>query len=294
MTDPVKSEYNLITLFQRLVDRLDRIEQKDWFKLQELSQVLLEDFEKGVLSWDSEKGYKRFKLTLERLASEEENAKKRILRYRDELEKRGLDKNDHEYVMARECLAVIEYTISELLVILVYNYPERLKNRPDFRKKILERLQYFPKKERVRQHLLNIAEEEKMVKGRESKINSLSTKEGTLATETLPDRLEDIFKYPKDYQRSIDVLKVISPPLLNKSEEWLGNSKGAICLWIDLLKKEGIIKVFSDKVYANLISSQFNFSIDPSNFRRTHKRAEDTYLHDLRQLVSKLSQNSRL
>lgn len=105
--------------------------------------------------------------------------------------------------------------------------------------------------------------------------------------------LKDIFKNEDNYQLSVDILKRTSPPLLNKNEVWIGDRKGAICLWVDLLKREDYIKFLSDDIYAKLISEKFRFSIDSSNFRKTHKQAEEKYFWQLKDFISKLSQNSQ-
>lgn len=180
----MKSEHDLINKFQRLLNRLNLIEQKDWFELQELSQLLLKDFEEGVLSWNPDIGYKKLKITLERLAGEEDSAKKLILNFKHNSDSKGQDQYDTNYLDVKETWAVIEHTISELLILLVYYYPDRLRNRPDFRKRILERIQYSPNKERVRQRLLNIAEEDK----REKKVDPKKK-----LNNSIPNYSKDVF-----------------------------------------------------------------------------------------------------
>lgn len=148
----MKYKRELLQKFNLLLNRIKKLTDKDWIELQNLSDAFLEDFEKNIHS-DPEMRYKTFQRTIEEFVSEEKKAKNLILYY---------NKNEEldQYDWVRECCYVVEHTISELLVLLVYYNPERLKNRPDFRKRILERIQYSPKREMVRQRLLNMDEEE--------------------------------------------------------------------------------------------------------------------------------------
>ena len=73
--------------------------------------------------------------------------------------------------------------------------------------------------------------------------------------------------------------------------------KGIICIWIDELIRQGIIKAYSDrKIFASLIPQKIKrFSIDESMFGKHHKTAEINYRTDIKTKVSKikLSQNSQ-
>jgi hypothetical protein len=98
-------------------------------------------------------------------------------------------------------------------------------------------------------------------------------------------------------QPSIDILKEIEPPLIDTDYNYIGKLKGIICVWIDELQRQGIIKHYSDrKIFASLIPQKIKrFSIDESMFGKYQKKAEENYRTDIKTKVSKikLSQNSQ-
>jgi hypothetical protein len=69
-------------------------------------------------------------------------------------------------------------------------------------------------------------------------------------------------------------------------------------VWIDEMKRVGIIKNLTDREkYANALNSHFTgFSINPSMFAKTHKRAEEKYKREFSAMLVKikLSQSSHL
>lgn len=113
-----------------------------------------------------------------------------------------------------------------------------------------------------------------------------------------PKTFDELFYNIELVQQSIDVLKEIEPPLIDTDYNYIGKLKGIICVWIDELQRQGIVKSNypkERKLFASLIPKKINrFSIDESMFGKYQKKAEDNYRTDIKAKVSKikLSQNS--
>jgi len=112
-----------------------------------------------------------------------------------------------------------------------------------------------------------------------------------------PKTFDELFYNIELVQQSIDVLKEIEPPLIDTDYNFIGKLKGIICVWIDELQRQGIVKHYSDrKIFASLIPQKIKrFSIDESMFGKYHNKAEKNYRTDIKTKVSKikLSQNSQ-
>ena len=112
-----------------------------------------------------------------------------------------------------------------------------------------------------------------------------------------PKTFDELFHNIELVQQSIDVLKEIEPPLIDIDYNYIGKLKGIICVWIDELQRQGIVKHYSDrKIFASLIPQKIKrFSIDESMFGKYHTKAENNYRTDIKTKVSKikLSQNSQ-
>jgi len=112
------------------------------------------------------------------------------------------------------------------------------------------------------------------------------------------DSLNDLFNNPNTIEACVDILRRVEPPLIDDSNNYIGNSKGALCVWIDEMKRVGIIKNLTDREkYANALNSHFTgFSINPSMFAKVHKRAEEKYKREFSAMLVKikLSQSSHL
>lgn len=112
-----------------------------------------------------------------------------------------------------------------------------------------------------------------------------------------PQTFEELFYKKELVQQSIDILKEIDPPLIDTDYNYIGKLKGIICVWIDELQKQGIIRHYSDrKIFASLIPQKIKrFSIDESMFGKYQSRAENNFRTDIKTKVSKLklSQNSQ-
>ena len=115
--------------------------------------------------------------------------------------------------------------------------------------------------------------------------------------ENSPASFEDIFNNKEFIQNCIDVLKEVEPPLIDANYTFIGKRKGAVCVWIDELQRQGFVKHYTDrKVFSKLIPQKIKrFSIDESMFGKPHKMANDDYRKDFKTLISqiKLSQPSQ-
>ncbi|MDB4083053.1 hypothetical protein N9502_02175 [Vicingaceae bacterium] len=116
--------------------------------------------------------------------------------------------------------------------------------------------------------------------------------------EETPKTFEELFYNTDLVIPSIDILKELDPPLIDTDCNYIGKLKGIICVWIDELKRQGIIKSSypeERKLFALLIPQKIKrFSIDESMFGKYHQKAEDNYRTDIKTKISKikLSQNS--
>lgn len=112
-----------------------------------------------------------------------------------------------------------------------------------------------------------------------------------------PKTFEELFVDANFISPCIDILKEIEPPLIDSECNYIGKSKGAFCVWIDEMQRQGIVKHFSDrKIFASLLPQKIKqFSIDESMFGKPQVRAETKYRTDIKTLVSqiKLSQYSQ-
>jgi hypothetical protein len=112
-----------------------------------------------------------------------------------------------------------------------------------------------------------------------------------------PESFEELFNDGFNPMDFVDILKDTEPPLIDSRRNFIGKPKGAICVWYEEMKRQGIVKQVPDKVLSVLIPKAINrFSINESMFRRTHKDAELTFKSDLKALISKVksSQDSQM
>ena len=121
--------------------------------------------------------------------------------------------------------------------------------------------------------------------------------------ETKPKKLEapisfdELFYDANFISPCIDILKVVDPPLLDAECNYIGKLKGAFCVWIDEMQRQGIVKHFSNReIYTSLLPQRIKrFSIDESMFGKPQPKAEENYRTDMKTLLSqiKLSQYSQ-
>lgn len=107
-----------------------------------------------------------------------------------------------------------------------------------------------------------------------------------------PKTFEELFYNPDLVKPCLDILKNdnLHKPLIDIDNNYIGNSKGAFCVWIDELQKQGIIKHYTDRnIFAQLLPQKIkNFTIAGSMFPKHHTQAEKSYRSDFKALISKI------
>lgn len=104
--------------------------------------------------------------------------------------------------------------------------------------------------------------------------------------------LKELFINLDSYEKCINVLKEVDPPILSIDNVFIGKEKGALVLWVDYLKRFNLIDTRQhDKTYSKLISEAFNFSISDATFRKVSVRAIQNYESDFNQLLSQVYQS---
>ena len=85
----------------------------------------------------------------------------------------------------------------------------------------------------------------------------LNTAEKQKPEQEAPKTFDELFYNIDLVPQSIDVLKEIEPPLIDTDYNYIGKLKGIICVWIDELQRQGIVKHYSDrKIFASLIPTK--------------------------------------
>jgi len=109
-------------------------------------------------------------------------------------------------------------------------------------------------------------------------------KNETKSKQEQPVTFEELFNDVSLVSVCIDILKEVTPPLIDTECNYIGKSKGAFCVWIDELKRQGVVKHYSDrKIYASLLPQRIGrFNIDESMFGKHHKKAENQYRTDIK------------
>jgi hypothetical protein len=99
---------------------------------------------------------------------------------------------------------------------------------------------------------------------------------------------DELFYNAELVEPCINILKELEPPLIDTDCNYIGRLKGVICVWVDEMQRQGIIKHQSDrKVFASLIPLRIKrFSIDESMFGKHHSKAETNYRTDIKIKVS--------
>lgn len=119
----------------------------------------------------------------------------------------------------------------------------------------------------------------------------------TKTEQETPITFEELFYDINFVSPCIDILKEVEPPLIDTDFNYIGKLKGAFCVWIDEMQRQGIVKRYSDrKIFASLIPQKIKrFSIDESMFGKYQSKAESQYRTDMKTLLSqiKLSLNSQ-
>lgn len=128
-------------------------------------------------------------------------------------------------------------------------------------------------------------------------MSETKVKEKKLEQET-PKTFDELFYNADLVTPCVDILKELDPPLIDTDCNYIGRLKGIICVWIDEMQRQGIVKSNypeERKLLASLIPQKIKrFSIDESMFGKYQSKAENLYRTDIKTKVSNinLSQNS--
>ena len=104
------------------------------------------------------------------------------------------------------------------------------------------------------------------------------------------DNFRDLWFDQDLYWPSLAILTKLDPPLATTNGECKEQNIGGFCVWIEQLRDQGIIKSYTYKGYAELLSKEFHpNSIDATLFGKPLIKIRRIYRDDIRLLVSKLS-----
>ncbi|MCB9188720.1 MAG: hypothetical protein H6599_05495 [Flavobacteriales bacterium] len=189
-------------------------------------------------------------------------------------------------------------TTLEHLESIIYNsndYQNLVEVSRSIGRRIINEQQH-PEFGKLKQHIAEQLEYIERTNRTEKTLPPQQTEKPKPEQET-PKTFDELFHNIELVQPSIDILKEIEPPLIDTDYNYIGRLKGIICVWIDELQRQGIVKHYSDrKIFASLIPQKIKrFSIDESMFGKYQSKAENNYRTDIKTKVSKikLSQNSQ-
>lgn len=117
--------------------------------------------------------------------------------------------------------------------------------------------------------------------------------------EPIPNTFEELFNDPGLIYPCINILRELTPPVIDSVNNYIGKNKGIFPIWIGVLKKHSptpIIKHYKETIYKDLLNKKFNglnLSKDASEFRKNYKRL-DKKDKEIKALVSQISQKGRL
>lgn len=99
--------------------------------------------------------------------------------------------------------------------------------------------------------------------------------------------LDELFKDPAELCNCIGALQKVDPPIINEKGEFIGTLKGAIIVWVDVLRQRGKIHKINDELLPELLSKKFpGLTISGSLFRQENFRARDKYRLEFQALIS--------
>lgn len=90
-----------------------------------------------------------------------------------------------------------------------------------------------------------------------------------------PAKFEELFRNPQDAESCIAILRELSAPVVDSEYNYIG-IKGLICVWVDCLRKAGLMLKFANRIYTKILNGKLNdLDLDGSEFTRTYKTAEE-------------------
>ena len=108
--------------------------------------------------------------------------------------------------------------------------------------------------------------------------------------QTFDELFLDPYRKPEIIESFINVLREVTPPLINESNAVIKKYKTGFVIWVNLLKGE-IIKVVDEKTYVRILNTKFHgldFGEDAGIFRKFNSASQDyqQYKADLKSLIS--------
>lgn len=103
---------------------------------------------------------------------------------------------------------------------------------------------------------------------------------------------DDLFHNKEKILPCIEVLRKVEPPLIDTENRFIGSPKGAICVWYEEMRKQGLVKNADGKTLSKLIPERIeNLSISERMFREYHKRAEEKYQLTFKTYFSRIKES---
>lgn len=104
--------------------------------------------------------------------------------------------------------------------------------------------------------------------------------------------LENLFYDVSILDACVQVLREVDPPVIDNNCKYIGNTKGAFCIWIDELRKNGIIKKDTRNTYTTALNSYFSdLRLEETTFSKVAKKGETQYRKPFTSRFFKLKQS---
>ena len=119
-----------------------------------------------------------------------------------------------------------------------------------------------------------------------------SKQKGTAKTAKAPLTLANLFHDASILDACVQILREVDPPVIDNNCRYIGNTKGAFCIWIDELKKNGLIKKDTRNTYTTALNSHFSdLNIEETTFSKIAKKGETQYRKPFTSRFFKLKQS---
>lgn len=102
-------------------------------------------------------------------------------------------------------------------------------------------------------------------------------------------KFEDLFYDVDKIDGAINILREVDPPLIDVDNNWIGKPLGAVCVWVDELRDQGLMKSADGNTLSKLIPTKIpRLNISESMFRKYHGRAKEAYEMPFKSMISEL------
>jgi hypothetical protein len=90
-----------------------------------------------------------------------------------------------------------------------------------------------------------------------------------------PVTFEDLFFNPANAERSIDILRELSLPVVDLKYNYIGKNKGVFCVWVNCLIIKGIMITCQNRIYTKILNEKvIGLGLGGSEFTQAYKIAE--------------------